>query len=106
VGNSGGSTVWAGAFDATVSERAKKNIKSRRQRVIKRDESTCQICFKKLSPREITMDHKIPKSRGGANTYENLRVACSPCNNLRGNDDPDWMHGLHSRRRGKSMSKK
>lgn len=34
----------------------------------------------------MTRDHIIPRSRGGNNDVENLRMACSPCNSARGND--------------------
>ncbi len=46
----------------------------------------CAYCGKPLySPEETTIDHIIPKSRGGSNHFRNLIPACLPCNRERGN---------------------
>jgi 5-methylcytosine-specific restriction endonuclease McrA len=42
---------------------------------------TNNIPFSKL---QATLEHVIPKSRGGTNDYDNLVMACSACNNNRG----------------------
>lgn len=54
-----------------------------------RDEDTCQYCGKKLLSSEITMDHILPRSRGGKLTWENIVLACSRCNLKKGNRTPD-----------------
>jgi 5-methylcytosine-specific restriction endonuclease McrA len=54
--------------------------KVNRDDIIKRDKSTCQICGKLLSKKEITLDHIIPLSRGGEHSKSNLQVACNSCN--------------------------
>jgi hypothetical protein len=36
----------------------------------------------------MTLDHVVPKSKGGKGNVENLKTACGPCNNKRGNGDP------------------
>lgn len=41
----------------------------------------CYYCGKKVSPNEITMDHKIPLSRGGTSDRENIVPCCKECNN-------------------------
>lgn len=41
----------------------------------------CYYCGKKFSPEELTMDHKIPISRGGKSEKNNLVPACKECNN-------------------------
>ena len=51
--------------------------------VVQRDGGQCKLCGRKLTRKEITMDHIIPVSRGGRSTFENLRVACGPCNHGR-----------------------
>lgn len=53
--------------------------------VIKRDNSCCQYCGKSLYGKEITIDHVIPKSHGGATSFTNCVVSCFPCNNLKSN---------------------
>jgi hypothetical protein len=50
--------------------------------IYKRDSNSCQYCG---STRNLTIDHVIPKCRGGEDTWENLVVACSSCNTKKGN---------------------
>ena len=45
--------------------------------IYKRDNNSCQYCG---STRHLTIDHVIPRCRGGEDTWENLTVACLPCN--------------------------
>jgi len=49
-------------------------------RVVRRDDSTCQKCGKKLLDHEIEIDHIIPFSKGGPTTESNLQVKCKQCN--------------------------
>jgi len=49
-------------------------------RVVRRDNSTCQICGKHLRDEEIELDHRIPLSKGGSSEEANLRVTCRKCN--------------------------
>lgn len=51
-----------------------------RRNILARDMNTCQYCEKKLPSSELTLDHIIPKSKGGRDTYENLCAACQNCN--------------------------
>lgn len=62
-----------------------KNIKVNRRRIFKRDKSTCQYCGSK---KHLTIDHVIPRSRGGGNTWTNLVACCSGCNVYKGNRTP------------------
>lgn len=48
-------------------------------------DSCCWWCGKKSPLEQLTLEHLIPKSKGGTNSQENLRLACKPCNNKRGN---------------------
>ncbi|MDM7202721.1 MAG: HNH endonuclease [Thermodesulfobacteriaceae bacterium] len=41
----------------------------------------CYYCGRKVPSKELTMDHKIPLSRGGYSTRENIVPACKECNN-------------------------
>jgi len=47
-----------------------------------RDEYTCQYCG---SHDDLTIDHVVPRSRGGKSSFDNCVVACRPCNNRKGN---------------------
>lgn len=49
--------------------------------IYKRDNHKCQYCG---STHKLTIDHVIPRSRGGQDTWTNLVVACSSCNTLKG----------------------
>ena len=62
-----------------------KNIKVNRRRIFKRDNSTCQYCGSK---KHLTIDHVMPRSRGGGNTWTNLVACCSGCNVYKGNRTP------------------
>jgi len=55
----------------------KRQIKLTRRHLYIRDGGICQYSGKKLSTREATLDHIIPRSKGGKNTWENL-VLCEP----------------------------
>lgn len=65
-------------------------------RVVRRDNSTCQLCGRSLRETEIRFHHKIPFSKGGATDEGNLLVSCEDCNRESGADIPgqflvpDW----------------
>ena len=46
-----------------------KNLRVNRKRIFKRDNNTCGYCG---SQKNLTIDHIVPKSRGGKNTWENM----------------------------------
>lgn len=43
----------------------------------------CHYCGKQISPRDLTMDHIVPISRGGKSTKGNVVTACKECNTLK-----------------------
>jgi 5-methylcytosine-specific restriction endonuclease McrA len=45
--------------------------------VLKRDKWTCVYCSRSAN----TVDHIVPRAKGGLSTWENLAAACQPCNN-------------------------
>lgn len=55
-----------------------------RRNLILRDDGSCQYCGCRPSGRELTMDHVIPRSKGGPTTWQNVVLACSPCNRRKG----------------------
>jgi 5-methylcytosine-specific restriction endonuclease McrA len=63
-----------------------KNLRVNRQRLYKRDNNECAYCGSK---KELTIDHIIPKSRGGKNSWGNLITCCLPCNLKKGDKTPD-----------------
>ena len=56
-----------------------------RKNILLRDRNTCQYCGVILPSAELTLDHVIPRSRGGLSTWENLVAACHGCNRRKGN---------------------
>lgn len=54
---------------------------------MKRDGHKCAYCGRADLP--LTIDHIIPKSRGGDDSWENLVAACLPCNNKKGDQKPE-----------------
>ena len=59
-----------------------------RNSIIRRDGGMCQYCKKKFQSVDLTVDHVIPKVRGGEFKWENLVAACKPCNNKKGDRTP------------------
>lgn len=57
-----------------------------RKNVLRRDAHRCQYCGDRDS---LTIDHVLPRSRGGKDAWENLVAACVPCNNKKGSLTPD-----------------
>lgn len=51
-----------------------------RKNVFKRDKFTCQYCGKQPGTEELTIDHVVPRSKGGTSTWENSVLACVDCN--------------------------
>jgi len=53
-----------------------------------RDDWSCQYCNKKLTYNSITVDHVIPKCKGGQTTWKNCVVCCKQCNRNKGPNLP------------------
>lgn len=60
-----------------------------RYMIYKRDNGKCGFCGKELSRAEATVDHLLPKSRGGETTWDNVVLACKPCNSHKDNMTPE-----------------
>jgi len=63
-----------------------KRLSLSRQNVFKRDGYTCQYCGSR--EKVLTIDHVLPRSRGGQDTWENLVTACHDCNTRKGDRTP------------------
>lgn len=59
-----------------------------RKNVIYRDKNICQYCGNKFISSELTMDHVIPKSRGGDKSWKNIVASCKRCNSRKGDKTP------------------
>lgn len=56
-----------------------------RREILRRDNHACQYCG---STRKLTIDHVIPKSKGGPHTWDNVVAACESCNSKKGDRLP------------------
>ncbi len=59
-----------------------------RTKIFIRDHYRCQYCGLRGSPTELSIDHILPRSRGGRTSPDNLCVACKPCNSRKGDRLP------------------
>jgi 5-methylcytosine-specific restriction endonuclease McrA len=68
----------------------------KKQKLIDDYGSYCWWCGQCLPPEKLTIEHLYPRSRGGSNSKENLRLACIQCNSKRGNSlyPPGWRKGI------------
>lgn len=63
-------------------------VRFSRENVLARDRSTCQYCGRRVTRPEATYDHVVPRSRGGQTRWENVVIACVPCNQRKGGRTP------------------
>jgi 5-methylcytosine-specific restriction endonuclease McrA len=59
------------------------------EQLIERDGPSCVWCGRELWRRDLTLEHVVPRSRGGHTTLENAVVACRSCNRRRGSRPVD-----------------
>ena len=62
-----------------------------RRAVFARDDWTCQYCGSRSN---LTVDHVVPRSKGGPSSWENIVASCAPCNRRKGNSLPRQV-GMH-----------
>lgn len=54
-----------------------------------RDGFLCMYCGRPFAEHQLTRDHIVPRSRGGADRWENVVAACRRCNQYKGNRQPE-----------------
>jgi 5-methylcytosine-specific restriction endonuclease McrA len=67
-----------------------------RRAVFARDRWTCQYCGHERG--NLTVDHVIPRSKGGDSTWENIVTCCAPCNRRKGDRLPRQANMVPTRR--------
>jgi 5-methylcytosine-specific restriction endonuclease McrA len=75
----------------------KTRVRFSRFNIYARDDNTCQYCGGRFARADLNLDHVIPRSRGGATSWENVVCSCVPCNLRKGGRTPDEA-GLRLRR--------
>jgi len=80
---------------SVIRRRTYINVRRRREasgmkrlRIYMRDKFRCQYCGEKKPVGELTLDHILPRSRGGDNSPVNIVTACVPCNNRKSDRTP------------------
>ena len=91
----GGAVRVPRVLHLTRYERAPRfSVRLTRRNLMIRDQYQCQYCGKRPPLRELNIDHVVPRSRGGDDTWENLVTACRVCNLRKGWRTPDEA-GMH-----------
>jgi 5-methylcytosine-specific restriction endonuclease McrA len=75
---------------AYLIRRPRPRVKLSRREIFRRDGFICQYCGQKTA--SLTMDHVVPRHRGGQHTWENLVSACPTCNRRKGGHTPEEAH--------------
>lgn len=65
-----------------IIRRPRPRVKLSKREIFRRDNFTCQYCGRQTS--HLTIDHVIPRHRGGLHRWDNLVAACPPCNRRKG----------------------
>lgn len=80
-----------------------KSVVFSRRNLFKRDKYTCMYCGVQPGPEELTIDHILPRSKGGVSSWENCALACVPCNKRKADRTPEQA-GMKLRRVPKKPS--
>lgn len=73
-----------------VVRRPRPQVRLCRREIFRRDDYTCQYCGRRSA--RLTVDHVIPRERGGRTEWTNVVTACSECNQRKGNRTPQEAH--------------
>lgn len=74
------------------AEYRRREPKMTRRNVFLRDKNICQYCGKRFKTSELSLDHIVPKSRGGKLTWDNIVCACVKCNTHKADRTPREAH--------------
>jgi len=72
----------------------KTRVRLNRRNLFARDANRCQYCGRKFKTNELSIDHVVPRSRGGRTVWNNVVCACTKCNVRKGGRTPVEA-GLH-----------
>lgn len=71
-------------FDRAVQQ----SLRFNRRNLLARDSHRCQYCGKSAPISQLSLDHVVPRSRGGETSWENVVCSCVPCNTKKGGRTP------------------
>ena len=70
----------------------KQTVKLNRRNIFARDRNSCQYCGRRFPTSELSLDHVVPRSRGGLTDWANLVCCCVNCNVKKGGRTPPEAH--------------
>ncbi|MEM8714114.1 MAG: HNH endonuclease [Planctomycetota bacterium] len=70
----------------------KQHLPFTRRNLLRRDEAMCQYCGRHPGQAELSIDHVIPRARGGETSWENCVLACVQCNRRKGSKLPEQVN--------------
>ena len=70
----------------------KQVVRFNRRNIFARDSNRCQYCGRRFPTSELSLDHVMPRSRGGDTTWENIVCSCVKCNVKKGGRTPQEAH--------------
>ena len=70
----------------------RQGLRFNRRNVFARDGNQCQYCGQRFPTSELSLDHVVPRSRGGITSWENIVCACVACNVRKGGRTPPEAH--------------
>lgn len=71
-----------------------RNVRFNRRNIYVRDQYCCQYCGRRPARDDLSIDHVVPRSRGGHSTWNNVVLACTRCNAKKGDRLPNEC-GMH-----------
>ena len=72
----------------TYDRLPKQTVRFNRRNIFARDANRCQYCGRRFPTSELSLDHVIPRSRGGETSWENIVCSCVKCNVKKGGRTP------------------
>jgi 5-methylcytosine-specific restriction endonuclease McrA len=72
----------------TYDRLPRQKVKFNRRNLFARDSNRCQYCGRRFATSELSLDHVVPRTRGGRATWENIVCACVRCNVRKGGRTP------------------
>jgi len=66
----------------------RREVKFTRRNIYARDRNRCQYCGKRFSTTDLSLDHVVPRSRGGTSDWANIVCCCLTCNVRKGGRTP------------------
>jgi 5-methylcytosine-specific restriction endonuclease McrA len=77
--------IILGVFNGFI----RQEVRFSRRNILARDNNQCQYCGGHPPRQNLSIDHVVPRSRGGKDTWDNLVVACMKCNVSKGSRTPN-----------------